>query len=45
VIAAVREGDVITSLDPEGFAFLDDDQLIVVGTDEGVRRFEEQFLR
>jgi TrkA-C domain. len=45
VVAAVRDGDVITSLDPEAFVFRDDDQLVVVGTDEGVHRFEEQFLQ
>jgi Trk K+ transport system NAD-binding subunit len=45
VIAAVRDGDVVTSLDPEDFVFREDDRLVVVGTDEGVRRFEKQFLR
>jgi K+ transport systems, NAD-binding component len=45
VAAAVRDGNVITSLDPEAFVFRDDDQVVVVGTDEGVHRFEEHFLR
>ncbi|WP_263785957.1 potassium channel family protein [Salinibacter grassmerensis] len=45
VVAAVRNGDVVTSLDPEAFTFRDDDQLVVVGTDEGVHRFEDSFLR
>ena len=45
VVAAVRDGDVITSLDPDEFVFRDDDQVVVVGTDEGVNRFEKQFLR
>jgi len=45
VVAAVRKSDVLSSLDPVDFVFRDDDQLVVVGTDEGVRRFEEQFLR
>lgn len=45
VVGAVRDGDVITSLDPDEFVFRDDDRLVVVGTDEGVRRFEERFLR
>jgi Trk K+ transport system NAD-binding subunit len=45
VIAAVRGDDVITSLDPDAFVVRDDDRLVVVGTDEGVRRFEERFIR
>ncbi|MEF8797312.1 MAG: NAD-binding protein [Salinivenus sp.] len=45
VVAAVRDGNVITSLDPDEFVFREDDRLVVVGTDEGVRRFEERFLR
>ena len=45
VVASVRDGDVITSLDPDEFVFRDDDHLVVVGTDTGVRRFEERFLR
>jgi len=45
VVGAVRNGDVITSLDPDEFVFRDDDRLVIVGTDEGVRRFEERFLR
>ncbi|WP_103026909.1 potassium channel family protein [Salinibacter altiplanensis] len=44
VVAAVRDGDVITSLDPEAHAFEEGDELVVVGTDEGVQRFEEQFF-
>jgi len=45
VVAAVREGEVVTSLAPDVFAFQDDDQVVVVGTDEDIRRFEERFLR
>lgn len=45
VVASVRDGDVITSLDPDEFVFRDDDHLVVVGTDTGVRRFEERYLR
>ncbi len=44
VVAAVREGEVIPSLDPDEFVFREDDRLVVVGTDEDVRRFEECFL-
>jgi K+/H+ antiporter YhaU regulatory subunit KhtT len=36
---------VVTSLDPETFVFEDEDQLVVVGTDEGIQRFEARFLR
>lgn len=45
VVAAVREEDVITPLDPKAFVFRDDDQVVVVGTAEGVRRVEERYLR
>jgi K+/H+ antiporter YhaU regulatory subunit KhtT len=45
VVAAVRDEDVIPSLDPDTFTFEDDDHLVVVGTDEAIRRFEERFLR
>jgi Trk K+ transport system NAD-binding subunit len=45
VVAALRDADVITSLDPEAFVFRDDDQLVVVGTDEGIQRFKECFLQ
>jgi len=44
VVAAVRGDDVITSLDPDEFVFRDDDRPVVVGTDNGVRRFEEHYL-
>ena len=44
VVAAIRDGDVITSIDPETFVFEDEDRLVIVGTDEGVQRFEEHFL-
>jgi Trk K+ transport system NAD-binding subunit len=45
VVASVRDGDVITSLNPDEFVFRDDDHLVIVGTNEGVHRFEERFLR
>jgi Trk K+ transport system NAD-binding subunit len=45
VVAAVRDGDVITSLDPETFVFDADDWVVVVGTSEGVQRYEECFLK
>ena len=45
VVAVVRNEDVITSLDPEAFAFEEGDELVVVGTGEGTRRFEERFLK
>lgn len=45
VVAAVRNDEVVTSLDPNTFVFRDDDRLVVVGTDAGVHRFEKRFLR
>ncbi|MFO8099360.1 MAG: NAD-binding protein [Salinibacter sp.] len=45
VVAAIRDGDVITSLDPTEFVFRDDDRLVVVGTSNDVHRFEERFFR
>lgn len=45
VVAVEREGDVITSPDPRGVIFQDDDQAIVLGTDESVQRFEKMYLR
>ena len=45
VVATVRDGDVITSLDPETFVVEEGDELVVVGTDEGVQVFEERFLQ
>lgn len=44
VLAALRDGEMITSLDPQGFVFQEDDQVIIVGTDGDVHQFEEQFL-
>ncbi|NBB86030.1 MAG: potassium transporter [Bacteroidetes bacterium] len=44
VLAAVRDGTVLTSLGPQQFVFQDDDEIILAGTDENVRQFEEQFL-
>ena len=44
VVAVLRDGEVVTELDPEEFVFGNEDQLVVVGTDEDVQRFEERFL-
>lgn len=44
VLAAIRDDTVTTSLEPQQFVFRDDDEIIIAGTDENVRQFEEQFL-
>jgi len=37
--------DAFEQRPPETFVFRDDDQVVIVGTDEGVNRFEERFLQ
>ena len=43
VVAVKRQGDAITSLDPDTFAFQEGDRLVIVSADEGVHRFEERY--
>jgi K+/H+ antiporter YhaU regulatory subunit KhtT len=43
VVAVKRQGDAITSLDPDTFAFQEGDRLVIVGADEGVHRFEGRY--
>lgn len=43
VLAAVRDEDTITDLDPQSFRFAEDDDVVIAGTSESVRRFEAQF--
>ncbi|AGB39893.1 potassium channel family protein [Natronococcus occultus] len=43
VLAIVRDDDVITEFDPQSFELEDDDELVLAGTDENVRRFEREF--
>lgn len=42
VVGIERDGDVVTEFGPE-FRFRGDDELIIVGTDEGTNRFMEVF--
>ncbi len=43
VLAIVRDDDVITGFDSQSFELRDDDELVLAGTDENVRRFERTF--
>jgi len=44
ILAVIREGKKITSLHPDKFKFRDDDEVIVAGTDESIRQFEEMYI-
>lgn len=44
VLAVVRDDEVLTEFDQRSFELDDDDELVVAGTDENVRRFEREFL-
>lgn len=44
ILAVIREGEKITTLDPNKFKFKDDDEVIVAGTDESIRQFEEMYI-
>ncbi|PCR91299.1 potassium channel family protein [Natrinema ejinorense] len=44
VLAAVRDGETITEFDPSSFVFEERDEVVLAGTDESVRAFEERFL-
>ncbi|SEW13452.1 potassium channel family protein [Natrinema salifodinae] len=43
VLAAVRGGETVTGFDPDSFVFEDGDEVVLAGTDESVRAFEETF--
>ena len=43
VVAAIRDGQTITELDPATFVFEADDDVVVAGTDEAITRFEAEF--
>ena len=43
VLAVIREGKKISTLDPFTFQFGPEDYVIVAGTDESIRKFEETF--
>lgn len=44
ILAVIREGEKISSLDPEAFQFRDQDEVIVAGADESIRRFQEMYV-
>jgi K+/H+ antiporter YhaU regulatory subunit KhtT len=44
ILAVIREGKKITSLHPDKFKFRDLDDVIVAGTDESIRKFEEMYI-
>ncbi|MDF9744546.1 potassium channel family protein [Natrinema salsiterrestre] len=44
VLAAVRDGETITEFDPASFTVQEGDEVVLAGTDESVRSFEEAFL-
>lgn len=43
VLAVERDGEVITEFDPRSFRVEEGDELVLVGTEEDVRRFGERF--
>ncbi|MDN3686993.1 potassium channel family protein [Cyclobacterium jeungdonense] len=44
ILAVIREGEKISALDPESFQFRDQDEVIVAGTDESIRQFQEMYV-
>lgn len=44
ILAAIRNGEKITALDPKKFTFQDGDDVIVAGTDNSIHKFEEKYL-
>ncbi|MEA1931780.1 MAG: NAD-binding protein [Euryarchaeota archaeon] len=45
VIAIERDGETITDFDPQRFTFTADDEVIIAGTDDAIRRFEDRYSR
>lgn len=43
VLAVIRDGKKISTIEPSTFRFGDEDYIIVAGTDESIRKFEETF--
>jgi len=43
VVAAIRDGETVTELDPTEFVFEADDEVVVAGTDEAITRYEAEF--
>jgi len=44
ILAVIRDGQKITTLHPDKFKFRDYDDIIVVGTDNSIRQFEEKYI-
>lgn len=44
ILAVIREGNKITTLDPREFKFWQQDDVIVAGTDASIRKFEEMYI-
>ncbi|NJW55168.1 TrkA C-terminal domain-containing protein, partial [Salinimicrobium oceani] len=44
ILAVIREGNKITTLDPREFRFRQQDDVIVAGTDASIRKFEEMYI-
>lgn len=44
ILAVIREGNKITTLDPREFRFRRQDDVIVAGTDGSIRKFEEMYI-
>src|SRR6056297_3739589 len=44
ILAAVRNGEKITALDPNSFTFKNGDDVIIAGTDNSIHQFEEKYL-
>ncbi len=43
VVAVVRDGETVTEFDPSQFTVKADDEVVIVGTDEAIARFEREF--
>ncbi|WP_439483607.1 potassium channel family protein [Cyclobacterium plantarum] len=43
ILAVIREGQKISTIDPNTFSFEEKDYIIVAGTDESIRKFEKRF--
>ncbi len=44
ILAVIREGEKISAIDPHEFKFHNLDDVIVAGTDESIRQFEEIYI-
>lgn len=43
VVAVRRDGETITDFDPNEFVFAADDEVVVAGTDDAIKQFEQTF--